>query len=172
MKFKNHFVANAALSILFNLPLLPFLGFMAGSTLPDTLDKVFSVGDRELWKRIHRTLSHWPWLYVAGVAIVILSGGDGEVGSMALWACLGSLAHLALDVLTPMGIPVFPWSLRKRRSIRLFRTGSFWEYAFLLALVVLGGYAGMTCFERGDLAVLNGVSSVLADGMDFKGFTW
>ncbi len=78
--------------------------------------------DIDIWFLLiqHRTLTHWPVLYVL-------------VGVFALWYsnvylvlfCLSALIHLALDSLTPMGIPLkYPFG--KRFSFFLIRSDSFW----------------------------------------------
>lgn len=171
MKFKSHFIANASIAAMLDLGLVPLVGFMVGSTLPDVLDKVFSAGDRKLWERIHRTLSHWPWAYAAFAVFAFFTAG-GDMGEAAGWVCVGALVHLVLDFMTPMGIPVFPWSLGKRRSLRLVRTGSAWEYLFLLALVMGAVYSGYSRSGLEEFRFFSELKDILAGNMPPGRMTW
>lgn len=50
---------------------------------------------------------------------------------------LGYLSHLLLDALNPQGVPLL-WPSKRRFSLPLMQTGSFWEKIFFLPLLVLG----------------------------------
>ena len=48
----------------------------------------------------------------------------------------GGLSHVALDMLTPQGVPLQPFSRKGRFSLKLCATGSVGEYCFLAAIVL------------------------------------
>lgn len=111
------------------------------------------------WKKRHRTYSHWWALYVAVLVVVtffffskfhIDLRGIKEVVvsktvplndivylsySIFFWFTVGCLFHIAQDALTG-SIPVFS-PTKKVRWFRVARTGTVWEYAISIALVIL-----------------------------------
>jgi uncharacterized membrane protein len=55
---------------IFHIPALIMGGsFIIGNIWPDVWDRVMSLGSHALWEKIHRTFSHWIWLYFIGLDI-------------------------------------------------------------------------------------------------------
>lgn len=103
-----------------------------GGAFPDIADSTIAGRNCEVWKGIHRTITHWPPLYPGLLALLLFS----EQAVPEPWAwyvflfVLGALLHVAMDFLTPMGIPLIPPFRRKDRvSIPLIRTGRLADYA-------------------------------------------
>ena len=79
--------------------------------------------------------------WVGGIlvfAAVLLVPREGEylLRPVCVGLAVGGLSHVVLDMLTPQGIPLLPFSRRNRFSLKLCKTGSFGEYAFLATMIV------------------------------------
>lgn len=88
----------------------------------------------------HRVGTHTAvaWLVISGLAWLV--GQASSLTGVAIAFSVGYLSHLIADALTVEGIPLF-WPLARRRvcllpSFIAIRTGSFFEYAFMVALGV------------------------------------
>ncbi len=91
------------------------------------LGSIFPDIDIKLSFTQHRTLTHWPILYIV-------------LGVFAIWYSnlylilfsIGALIHLGLDSLTPMGIPIkHPFG--RRFSFFLVRSdNNLWDFVFSL----------------------------------------
>ena len=91
-----------------------------------------------MWRSRHRGWSHWPLLYVLG--FLALGAFGEELGEDALslilagrFILLGALFHIAEDALCGKVPLLHP---KKKVGVRLFRVGSFGEYALALVLVL------------------------------------
>jgi len=88
----------------------------------------------------HRVGTHTAvaWLVISALAWAV--GRVANSPNIAIAFSVGYLSHLLADALTIEGIPLF-WPLAKRRvcllpSFIAIRTGSFFEYAFMVAFGV------------------------------------
>jgi membrane-bound metal-dependent hydrolase YbcI (DUF457 family) len=120
---------------------LACLGILVGGRLPDRLEI-------PAWNRVlntreslipHRTLTHWPALWLAVAAFIAYAIHDRPFTQAAqvigLWfaagACGASFLHLAMDIMTPTGIPLlFPFG--KRTTLNIYRSGSPGEMVVVL----------------------------------------
>jgi inner membrane protein len=120
----------------------------AGALVPDAAEGVigYPFGNR-LSIIPHRTLTHWPYLYVA-IALIAhrFAGSDAlgiSVGSIIFGLAVGALLHLALDVLSPCGVPLGnPFGARTSIGLRrpgntpcLYKTGTISELPIIGALI-------------------------------------
>ena len=158
MKQITHQCLAVASALTLDVPPLLVLGVWAGASLPDAIDRGLArlSCDREAaFARIHRGASHWFGWPLALLGLLALAPyllppllrspilfAQALLGGVAY----GVLSHIALDALTPQGVPLSPFSpVRGRRgrfSLGLFPTGSLREYAFLvLGLVVCAPFA-------------------------------
>lgn len=113
----------------------------AGASLPDVIDGFLAGKSREIWRGIHRTVSHWPVLYPLLMAFLVFSSGAGIPEEVFRWAWIfltGALIHITCDFLTPSGVPLYP-PFNKRVSLNLIRTGSMLDYVFGFFPVVICG---------------------------------
>lgn len=130
------------------LPALAVLfGVVLGARTPDWLEIAwFSSGGRESLIP-HRTLTHWPWLWVAALTgvLVFARTQDSPQALFAAWVGIGfvaaALLHLVMDALTPMGIP-FLTPFGPRYGVGLFATGKLGEGLALLPLMGILAGAG------------------------------
>jgi membrane-bound metal-dependent hydrolase YbcI (DUF457 family) len=119
------------------------LGMLLGARGPDRLE-VPSFNRRTQTRRSvipHRTLTHWPPLWVAMTAICLLtlvSTHDFllyEITSVGFGFCAAGWLHLAMDIMTPSGIPlVMPFG--SRFSFNLYKTSQPGEWLCILLFVV------------------------------------
>lgn len=139
MKLKNHTILAAVIGLSAGAPPEGLAALALGSVLPDKLDFNIAMGSEYLFRKVHRGITHWPWIYVAFFcAGLALPPSLPYVQSFVLWLSLGAIIHLVGDMMTPGGIP-WAWPLRKKVSLRLFKTGTIGEYLFTWAVVALGG---------------------------------
>lgn len=135
-------VAGAAVAVQAGEPVqagLFFLGAFAGASAPDWLELPFPGG------RVipHRTLTHVPWLWLIALLLVAEALRGSWLWPLSLGFILASILHLAMDSLSPMGIPLGNPAGR-RHSLRLYHTGGLSEAATILctagtfALVTIG----------------------------------
>jgi len=99
-----------------------FAGAFAGASAPDWLEMPFPGG------RVipHRTITHVPWLWVAGLFIALGYMEGSWLLPLVIGFILASLLHLAMDSLSPMGIPLINPAGR-RHSLHLYRVGGISE---------------------------------------------
>ena len=122
------------------------LGIVLGARGPDRLEiPTFNWYRRTRQSLIpHRTLTHWPpfWVFLTWLAWTGSEHPLDYVGaawsSTFLGFCAGSWLHLAMDIMTPMGIPLLlPFG--KRTSLNIYKTATLGEGAcvavFLAVLV-------------------------------------
>ncbi|MDR3357750.1 MAG: metal-dependent hydrolase [Desulfovibrio sp.] len=140
MKWITHQTAAVAAALALNLPPEGVLTACAGAVLPDMLDHrlsglaLTSRGRQRVFNRIHRGPTHW-----FGWWAVLLAGGMTAHISSASQAMLtglgfGGLSHVLLDMCTPRGVPLRPFSRAGRLSLNLCSTGSLGEYCFLACI--------------------------------------
>lgn len=102
------------------------------TTIPDWIEIPFYRQGQRIGSLIpHRTVTHWPWLWL-GLAAWSPHLGTWP-GALLLGACVGALTHIAGDAPNPMGIP---WVLPHRR-LRIGRKG-LWRSGQHEVLIVTG----------------------------------
>ena len=139
MKWCNHSLIAGAVAVAADAPIAGLVGVILGSVFPDRIDATLSIGSEHIFHRIHRGASHSPWLYLLPyLGIFFLhSHLPFQLGIFMIWFLIGALAHVATDMLTPGGVPYLPHSIKKKISLRLFKTGSYAEYFFAWAFAAL-----------------------------------
>ena len=117
-----------------------------GAVMPDVLDQRMAGlaptrrGRQKIFNAVHRGTTHWFgwWLILCAVAFAAPGAQMGPMGrDVLLGLGFGGLSHVALDMLTPSGVPLTPFSRSNKFSLKLCSTGSLGEYCFLLCVVGL-----------------------------------
>ena len=146
MKWITHQAAAVAAALVLHLPVEGVVAACAGAVLPDVLDQRMAglacskKGRQRLFNAVHRGTTHWPgwWLALCGLVVLFpLAALAGPGKNMLLGLGFGGFSHVLLDMLTPAGVPLTPFSRRRKLSLKLCATGSLGEYCFLAC--VLGG---------------------------------
>lgn len=109
---------------------------LAGAVLPDVIDQRVSRMSRNPQRRfnqIHRGASHWFGWYAALLAGALILPLPPLQAALGAGLGFGALSHVALDMLTPSGVPLHPFSRKNKFSLKLCSTGSLGEYIFLAA---------------------------------------
>lgn len=142
MKWTTHQISavGAAWAAGAGLPLLA--GVFVGAILPDRLDQALASLYRDKqrgWGKVHRGPTHWFgwWLLLGLAGLYAAPPVPPPVMAVLAGIGMGGLSHVILDLLTPKGVPLWPFSRKGRLSLGLVKTGGFSEYLFL-ALVCLG----------------------------------
>ena len=119
---------------------------VAGSVAPDLLEvPVFAPGfgtgkSKRLSLIPHRTWTHWWPFWVVPLAIALVAAWPWpDAAGLALGFGLGGLLHLAMDLMTPMGLPVTwpPTRSARRKSLFAYRNGEFFKEWGVVAAVWL-----------------------------------
>lgn len=145
MKWITHQAGAIFLGLSLGLPTAGVACASAGAILPDVIDqKISGLGStrgqrQRIFNRIHRGASHWfGWWFI--ILIGAACYPFGYMGNEVLAGlAFGGLSHVGFDMLTPQGVPLTPFSRKKRLSLNLCRTGSIGEYIFLGCLLICGG---------------------------------
>jgi membrane-bound metal-dependent hydrolase YbcI (DUF457 family) len=138
-------------------------GLIAGASLPDQIEGVIgfdALGGRHSILP-HRSISHWPpvWIALGALALWLLPTPFSTiVGGLAF----GALLHLAIDIGSPMGIPILvPTRNRsfgdRRPGYRpyVYRTGTLEEWRVLAPIACLAALALMTHQHVDQTAAVN-----------------
>ncbi len=159
MKWITHSTVAVGLAMTLGLPTsglggVALSGVALGSVLPDMIDHGISrltPNPQKTFNAIHRGATHWFGWYVAMLIFLGLcanyprSMGAYYMNFKLLYFVgglgFGGLMHVLLDMCTPSGVPIFPFTKQKRVSLKLFSTGSVQEYLFLA--LTLGLFAAL-----------------------------
>lgn len=144
MKWITHQTGAILLATGIQSPLATIMGAGAGAILPDLIDQRISglasgkKGKQKIFNRIHRGNSHWfGWWLLAFLMLGVWTQG-ALLQEVCLGLALGALSHVFLDMLTPQGVPILPFTHGRRLSLKLCSTGSMREYVFLGAMIGCG----------------------------------
>ena len=115
---------------------------MAGAVLPDKIEgNPREAASYWSWRSRHRGWSHWPAPYLLVIAVLLVVNRQGlaaadmwDMSSIALWMMVGALLHILEDALCGK-VPLL--RLSRKIGIKLFTVGSFTEYFFSIAVVLL-----------------------------------
>lgn len=125
-------------------------GIIVGSRLPDHAEqRIYPTDDdgnliknadgyimtQDNWCP-HRTDTHWVPTWLIGMALAWMI--PGAFGTILVGACAGALIHIALDALTPLGVPTILPQRGPRLAIPLFKGASGQE---AIAMVLLASAA-------------------------------
>ncbi len=147
MKWLTHQSVGLAAAVAFKMPPVALVAVLAGAVLPDIIDRKAAALTRKpqrTFQRIHRGVSHWYGWYLLLFLLGLWGSyddlphflGNKDIRETLILVCLGigfgGLTHVLLDMLTPMGVPLFPFVMGKRLSLSLCATGSIGEYIFLV----------------------------------------
>ena len=142
MKWITHQAAAVGAALALHLPPAGVLAACVGAVLPDVLDQRLAGlaptrrGRQKVFNRIHRGATHWFGWWLA-LFLAALFWHLPPLGRAALTGlAFGGLSHVALDMLTPQGVPLQPFSRKGRFSLKLCASGSLGEYCFLAAIAL------------------------------------
>lgn len=111
------------------------LGMILGARGPDRLE-IPSFNRRTKIRRSvipHRTLTHWPPFWLGITLLIWLIWHQSAdffifvVTSVELGFCAAGWLHLAMDIMTPSGIPLFT-PFGARTSLNLYKSGHAGEW--------------------------------------------
>ena len=128
------------------MPPMGLAGVAVGSVLPDVLDMSLArllVFRQWAFNQIHRGTTHWFGWWLALLVAASLKAQPlaltPDTTLFLLGLGFGGLAHVLLDLCTVMGVPIAPWTRKHMMSLKLCKTGSMREYAFLAASLAVFG---------------------------------
>ena len=136
MKWFTHQTVAMAAAVALGMTPAAVGGALAGAVLPDVIDQRVARMSRNPQRRfnqIHRGASHWVGWYAVLLAGALAAPLPPASAALAAGVGFGALAHVILDMLTPSGVPLTPFSRKNKLSLRLCSTGSLGEYVFLAA---------------------------------------
>jgi inner membrane protein len=128
-------VVGGIFGLLFNVPVV---FAMIGSVLPDIDIKWAGMYKGNTLLTSHRGITHHVIVGAIGMLSIFLIPLFFHVPSLIMdfykGFVVGYISHLFADTMTKSGIPY--WKHKDRIAVKLFRTRSFGEYAFVFALLV------------------------------------
>jgi inner membrane protein len=156
MKWITHQTAAVTAALALGLSPGGVLAACVGAVLPDALDQRLAKlaltkrARQRVFNRIHRGVTHWFgwWLALFITAAAAAHFSPAAAGTLA-GVGFGGVSHIILDMLTPQGVPLRPFSREGRFSFNLCATGSVGEYCFLACMV------GMACFLLKEYSLLD-----------------
>ena len=127
-----HMLGGAVSAMLFNLPIIPAV---IGSTIPD-VDLKLGFPKRRTLFNAHRGITHHPLICLFLLALPFLTVKSHPlIFRNLLSLSVGYTSHIILDLLNPLGIPIFGYS--NRLSLKLVRSGRLGEVIVFLILLTL-----------------------------------
>jgi membrane-bound metal-dependent hydrolase YbcI (DUF457 family) len=120
------------------------LGILLGARGPDRLEvPVFNKGKKVRMSLIpHRTLTHWPllWAILTGLSLFCMVKTQDTLfiamSCVGFGFCIASWLHLAMDIMTPSGIPLYS-PFGQKTSFNIYKTSSLGEWCCIFAFVFL-----------------------------------
>ena len=143
MKWITHQTAGVGAALALHLPLEGGVAACLGAILPDKLDQAIAKRSRNpqrTFNQIHRGTTHWFGWWVAILLVACSHLVPPHWQPALLGIGLGGISHVVLDMLTPSGIPLHPFSRKNKLSFKVCSTGSVGEYVFLGVMLVLLGF--------------------------------
>ena len=144
MKWITHQAGAALGALTLALPLPAVIAAVAGAIGPDIIDQKISAlasskkKRQRLFNKIHRGSSHWFGWWLALFLAAIASPLPPLLRDAGIGLAIGLLSHIILDLLTPHGVPLLPFTQKFRVALPICSTGKAGEYIFLFALLTLG----------------------------------
>lgn len=146
MKWITHQTGAVFLGLALGLSPAGVASASVGALVPDIVDqKVSNLGStraqrQRIFNKIHRGTSHWFGWWLAMLAGAFCFPLQFIPSDALAGVAFGGLSHVALDMLTPYGVPVLPFSRKTRVSLNMCKTGSAAEYIFLGCIALLSAY--------------------------------
>lgn len=144
MTWPTHQVGAALAALALDLPPLAIASACLGAVLPDLADQKISAlatGKRmrqKVFNRIHRGNSHWFGWWIMLFMLPLAFPMPAFARDLLAGFALGGLAHVAMDMLTPRGVPLLPFGPVRNVAIPVCSTGKAGEYVFMAILLLLG----------------------------------
>lgn len=145
MKWITHQTGAVLAASALGLPLPAIAAALCGAVWPDMVDQHLSkmAGNsrksrQKAFNRLHRGASHWFGWYAALLVAICAYSLPVLARELALGFALGALSHVILDMLTPQGIPLLPFSRKGKLAAPLCVTGH-WSEFFFLTIMTAGG---------------------------------
>jgi membrane-bound metal-dependent hydrolase YbcI (DUF457 family) len=124
-----------------------FVGILFGASAPDWLEiPIYTKTSRHSLIK-HRTLTHWPPVWIAIGWYVWEKNLPWYMESFAFGFIAAALLHIATDALSKSGVPVLLPLSRFRWRIPFYTTGKFSESIALLLIVLLFSSGSFLLFD-------------------------
>lgn len=124
------------------------LGLFAGCNAPDWLEiSSYKHGVGRVSVIPHRTLTHWlpAWIVLAIVVYYIYQTTPLWPLTLLFGFLLGGILHLLTDLPNPTGVPILTPFKRSRRSLKLWKSGS---YGDVLTVLFFSGVAAYSTYQQ------------------------
>lgn len=144
MKWITHQTGAVLGALALGMPWPGIVAAGAGAVFPDVIDqKVSKLGGsraarQKIFNKIHRGPSHWLGWWLALFLLALAWPLPALARDAAAGFALGAISHVALDMLTPQGVPLYPFSRKGKLAVPICSTGKAGEYVFLLLMLACG----------------------------------
>lgn len=146
MKWITHQTGAVIGALALALPLPAVIASAFGAVAPDVIDQQISglastrKKKQKLFNRLHRGASHWFGWWLGLLLISFALPWPPLLRDVAIGLALGVLSHVMLDLLTPRGVPLLPFTQKFRVAVPVCSTGKPGEYLFLFAMLAIGWF--------------------------------
>lgn len=117
-------------------------GIITGASAPDWLEIVIHTKNTRRSLIPHRTLTHWPVIWLAAAYYVWTIHFPWIVESFLFGFIASGLLHIAMDSLSSSGIPLLLPFASFRVKLPLYRTGRISE--FFMSVLIIGAFSGIS----------------------------
>ena len=138
----------SAVTVASLVPTLPgvalAIGVLGGGNLPDDLEfpsRPNADGSLRPTLIPHRTITHFPWWYVA--AFLLAAYFRTPLALLGAGLALGSLIHLLTDSVSPHGIPLLSFSRSMRPWVVIYKSRTASEWRLIAPAILLASLAGV-----------------------------
>lgn len=144
MKWITHQTGAILGAIALNAPAAALVMVIPGAILPDMADlKLSRMGKggrhrQKVFNKVHRGSSHWFGWWLGLLMLILSIPLPALIQDALAGLALGAFCHVLMDMLTPKGVPIFPFNRVRNMSTPLCATGTRGEYIFLLCMILAG----------------------------------
>lgn len=144
MKWITHQTAALLGAASLGAPWASFILLVPGAILPDLIDlRLARLGrggrhKQKVFNKVHRGASHWFGWWLGLLFLTLCLPLPSLVRDILAGLALGAFSHVLMDMLTPKGVPLLPFSRWIFLSTPVCTTGTFGERVFLHILVIVG----------------------------------
>ncbi len=145
MTWFTHKSLAVASALALDAPVTGIIATFIGSILPDLTEKIVSMGNMQVWGKIHRQAAHWFGWYFLLILLgsIYLSSIRSPTSYQTIfiesicWLGFGGITHIFLDALTPKGVPLWPLGGKQRMAFPIVTTGSINETIFFIFVLTI-----------------------------------
>ena len=151
MKWMTHQAGALLWGACLGAPPAALLMALPGAILPDLADLKLARASggkgktRKAFNKLHRGSSHWFGWWLGLFLLALAAPLPAIAQDAAAGLALGGFSHVLMDMMTPKGVPLLPFSRKRRASTPICSTGGKGEWLFFAIILAAG--AALAAFK-------------------------